>query len=345
MTILEYLKSQDIDKETIKKIIEFRQQYEIKDLALHPRFVTNISDLFIGSKVLKTAIYAILAGKHVIFEGVKGSGKNTLVEVLANIFQRPIYEYPFNGNTDVSNIVGENTLISEDGASKVVFQEHQLLQAMKDPFGAWFVGDEVNMAKAEVLSVLHAVTDNRRRLDVPGYGIVEAHPAFRFIGTMNYGYMGTQELNEAFADRFVVISVPPIEAEALTNKMSQEYPELKTQALDLCSKLYHDLHKLALDGEISSRAVSLRGVLDAVKLIKNGLPQTLAFESCVVSKAFESLEKDKVRDVISTRLGDNDVTTVWFKTVPVKSEVVSGVDISSVTEAVNTTTKTKKKGV
>lgn len=34
-------------------------------------------------------------------------------------------------------------------------------------------------------------------IDVPGYDKIDLHPAARFIGTMNYGYAGTKELNEA----------------------------------------------------------------------------------------------------------------------------------------------------
>ena len=53
------------------------------------------------------------------------------------------------------------------------------------------------MAKSEAMAVLHATLDFRRTIDVPGYERMELHPATRFIATMNYGYAGTKELNEA----------------------------------------------------------------------------------------------------------------------------------------------------
>ena len=49
----------------------------------------------------------------------------------------------------------------------------------------------------EALAVLHATLDFRRVIDVPGYQRIPLDPAARFIGTMNYGYAGTRELNEA----------------------------------------------------------------------------------------------------------------------------------------------------
>ena len=76
--------------------------------------------------------------------------------------------------------------------------------------GGFGILDEINMAKNEALAVLHATLDFRRAIDVPGYDRVEVDPAARFIGTMNYGYAGTRELNEALTSRFVVIQMPTL---------------------------------------------------------------------------------------------------------------------------------------
>ena len=67
------------------------------------------------------------------------------------------------------------------------------------------------MAKNDAVSVLHATLDYRRSIDVPGYDRIDLHPAARFIGTMNYGYAGTKELNEALVSRFLVIDMPAAE--------------------------------------------------------------------------------------------------------------------------------------
>ena len=53
------------------------------------------------------------------------------------------------------------------------------------------------MAKNDAIVVLHSALDYRRVIDVPGYERINLHPATRFIGTMNYEYAGTKELNEA----------------------------------------------------------------------------------------------------------------------------------------------------
>ena len=64
------------------------------------------------------------------------------------------------------------------------------------------------MAKNDAVSVLHAALDYRRCIDVPGYDRIDMHEAARFIATMNYGYAGTKELNEALVSRFLVIDMP-----------------------------------------------------------------------------------------------------------------------------------------
>ena len=69
--------------------------------------------------------------------------------------------------------------------------------------------------KTYAVSVLHAALDYRRIIDVPGYDKIPLHPAARMIGTMNYGYAGTRELNEALVSRFLVIDMPPLTEETL----------------------------------------------------------------------------------------------------------------------------------
>lgn len=67
------------------------------------------------------------------------------------------------------------------------------------------------MAKNDAVSVLHATLDYRRSIDVPGYKKIDLHPAARFIGTMNYGYAGTKELNEALDLRGLLAAMRIVE--------------------------------------------------------------------------------------------------------------------------------------
>ena len=86
------------------------------------------------------------------------------------------------------------------------------------------------MAKNESLAVLHATLDFRRIIDVPGYSRIRLAPSTRFIATMNYGYAGTRELNEALASRFMVINMPVISGDNLEKLLLQQYPSLKKES-------------------------------------------------------------------------------------------------------------------
>lgn len=309
LSLAAHLSGQGFSKEDINKVVTFRKEYDVPGLTEHDRMPNPVM-FYIGGQTLKLCVNTLLAGYHLLLEGGKGVGKNTLIETLAFMFKRPLYEYPFNGGTDVNSIIGEDTLTVDTAGNTIVkFKEHQLLSAMQDPAGAWFCGDEINMTRSEVLSVLHMVTDYRAKLDVPGYGVVQSHPAFRFIGTMNYGYMGTSELNEAFSDRFVIVHVPPMNDHDFIGALKYNFETLTTNVASRLVKLFRDLDMKAQSGAITSRSVTVRGLSQAIGLVKLGTDPFLALECCVTNKAFDSFERTQIKDTINTLFTKGDV---WF---------------------------------
>jgi len=318
----DYLRTCGISDSTLQRLVDYRlgaPKCSSNDRLIPESLVTEFEDS--EGNVVNTAILSLLAGKHVIFEGVKGTGKNTLINMLAYIFGRPVYTYSFNKFTDVDSVVGSNTL--KDGS--VSFNPHQLTQALEDKDGAWFVGDEINMARGDTLAFLHELLDDRGEIEIPSYGKVSKNRHFRFIGTMNYGYTGTQELNEAFADRFVIIHVEPADLDKL---LRAEFPNINVNASIKLNRFYKDLHRLALDGEISSKAVSVRGIKSAVDLIINyDLDWKTSMETCVFNKSFDDYEKQKCKDVMDT-LFDSELENCYFSNTP--STGTADVDISEV---------------
>ena len=156
--------------------------------------------------------------------------------------------------------------------------------------------------KNEALAVLHATLDFRRAIDVPGYERVEVDPAARFIGTMNYGYAGTRELNEALTSRFVVIQMPSIDQDGLVRLLSDEFPTLETKYKEQFAQLFLDLQKKCENAEISEKALDLRGLLDALRLIRRGVGASRALDMGITNKAFDSYEQSLIRDVIAARI-------------------------------------------
>ena len=150
--------------------------------------------------------------------------------------------------------------------------------------------------------MLHATLDFRRIIDVPGYDRIEMDDATRFIATMNYGYAGTRELNEALVSRFVVIEMPAITEENLKKLLKREHPALKDTWADQFAGLYQDIRRKVDSAEISTKALDLRGLMSAVGLMERGLGAVEALRMGIVNKAFDPFERKLVEDVVASRI-------------------------------------------
>jgi MoxR-like ATPase len=239
---------------------------------------------------------AIIEGQHVLLIGPKSTGKNVLANNLAYFCGRPIWDISFHGNIDAGSLIGTDTFKNNE----VSFRPGMVYQCAN--YGGFGVLDEVNMAKNEAMAVLHSVTDDRRVIDVPGYERTKLHEATRFIGTMNYGYAGTRDLNEAFASRFVIINMPQQTNEGITKLLRSKYPTADANILGFFAGALIDLEKKAENAEISTKAVDLRGVLAALGMVKRGMKPFKAMEYCVINKCFDQYERDVVKDVVQTRV-------------------------------------------
>ena len=148
----------------------------------------------------------------------------------------------------------------------------------------------------------HATLDFRRVIDVPGYDRIVLHDATRFIATMNYGYAGTREINEALASRFMVINMPVISDENLRKLLAKQFPTLKPEYVQQFSGLFQDIRKKCDSAEISTKALDLRGLLASVRLMKSGLEAAQALQLGIVNKCFDDFERQLVEDLIAARL-------------------------------------------
>ena len=239
---------------------------------------------------------ALLQGENLLLTGEKATGKNVLAETLAYVFGRPTYNVSFHVNTGSAELIGTDTFQNQE----VTLRKGSIYRCAEE--GGFGILDEINMAKNDAVSVLHAALDYRRIIDVPGYDKIPLHPAARMIGTMNYGYAGTRELNEALVSRFLVIDMPPLTEETLFYLMQSKFPDLKPAAREALAGLYLDLQKKAKQAEITTRALDLRGLFGAIGTMRQGLSPYLAVQIGIVNKCFDLFEKEIVRDVVRTRI-------------------------------------------
>ena len=295
MKELEFLREQQVDKGLIEGV-EVRRRYPVEE---REQSRVSCPDMyFYGREVLEMGIAALLQGENLLLTGAKATGKNVLAENLAWIFGRPVYSVSFHVNTDSGDLIGTDTFVNNE----VQLRKGSIYRCAQ--YGGFGILDEINMAKNDAVSVLHASLDYRRSIDVPGYDKIDIHEAARFIGTMNYGYAGTKELNEALVSRFMVIDMPSQDEETLDYILSSKFPTLKENAKKQWIGLFMDLQLKAQNSEISTKALDLRGILGALKTIKQGLKPRLAVQIGVVNKCFDIFEKEIVQDVVLTRIPD-----------------------------------------
>lgn len=303
--MLDFLRREGIEENLIAEVERFRRENPVTgDL----RRIPKPHFYYYGKEIWQKALTALLAGENILLVGPKATGKNVLAENLSAVFQRPQWDISFYLNTDAASLIGTDTFRN----GEVVLREGPITQCAKA--GGFGVLDEINMAKNESLAVLHATLDFRRIIDVPGYDRISLEPGTRFIATMNYGYAGTRELNEALASRFMVIQMPVISTEDLKKLLQTQHPTLKTEYADQLAQLFGEIRSKCESAEISTKALDLRGLLASVSLVENGLTLGDALELGIVNKSFDDFERQLVNDMIQARIDGSIDRKELFRT-------------------------------
>ena len=281
-------------REDLKIRLErFREQNAV-DETVRGRIVRPAVE-FIGDEILEQAVSALLQGENLLLCGGKATGKNILADNLAWLFGRPVYNVSFHVNTDSSTLIGTDTFVG----GEVRLRRGPVAQTAL--YGGFCILDEINMAKNDAVAVMHSALDYRRLIDVPGYECIPLHPAARFIATMNYGYAGTRELNEALVSRFSVIRMPTLRPEQLRRLLKMDVPQAAEERIERCVWLFLDLNEKAVNGEVSTRSVDLRGMISALRLMTDGMAPRDAVAVSVTNKCFDEYEYQLVQDVVMTR--------------------------------------------
>ena len=287
----EFLLKQGVPQKLLDEVEAFRKYYKLEDEYIdripQPRYK------YYGGQVWAKLIAGILAGYNVLLSGPKATGKNVLADNLARLFYRPMWNMSMNINSDAASLLGADTFVNNE----VVLRKGPVYMAAEA--GGFAVFDEINMAKNESLAVIYSALDHRRIIDVPGYDKIRLHEASRFIGTMNYGYIGTKELNEALVSRFLVVDMPTISEDNLKMILSEEF-KLREDYRDLFVKLFMDLQLKSLNAEISSKPIDLRGLFAAIETMAQGLDVKSALDMGLVNKTFDVYEREIVGDVVAS---------------------------------------------
>lgn len=295
--MLENLLKQGVSRELLKKVEKFveenpsSEKYEYR--------IPEEKIIYMGKQVWEQAISAILRGQNILLVGAKSTGKNLFANNLAMLFNRPSWNVSFNINTDESQLIGVDSFKNNE----VIFRDGPISLSAKN--GGFAVLDEINMAKNEAISVIYSSLDDRKMLDIPGYDLIKISNATRFIATMNYGYLGTRDLNEALVSRFMVIDMPNINEDNLKTLILLNYEDMKSEHVEKFVKLFKDIELKVINSEISSKALDLRGLLSAIGTMKVGLNIYDSLKLGILNKTFDEFEKELLTDLIKINIPKN----------------------------------------
>ena len=99
-----------------------------------------------------------------------------------------------------------------------------------------------------------------------------------------------------------MIDMPAQNEETLQFIFDQMFPDARQEAVRQFIGLFLDLQLKALNSEISTKALDLRGLLAAMKIVDAGLAPLKAVKMGIVNKTFDVFEKEIVEDVVMTRI-------------------------------------------
>lgn len=162
------------------------------------RIRTEIAKVIVGQQdVVDGVLICLLAGGHVLLEGVPGLGKTTLLRTLSRVLRLHYSRIQFTPDLMPGDIVGSMIMESDaNGAKSLRFQAGPI-------FSHLVLADEINRATPKTQSAL--LEAMQERTVTSGTTTHELEAPFLVMATQNPIEMeGTYPLPEAQLDRFLM---------------------------------------------------------------------------------------------------------------------------------------------
>ena len=159
------------------------------------RLTREIGRRLVGqADTVEGVVAALLAGGHVLLEGVPGLGKTLLVKTLAQALDLTFARVQFTPDLMPADVVGTNMIVESSGARRFEFQPGPI-------FANLILADEINRATPKTQSaLLEAMQEQSVTVGKQTYPL---SPPFFVLATQNPIEMeGTYPLPEAQLDRF-----------------------------------------------------------------------------------------------------------------------------------------------
>jgi MoxR-like ATPase len=213
----------------------------------------EIKRIIVGQDaMLERIIVALLAGGHVLLEGVPGLAKTLTVKTLAEVLGGTFRRIQFTPDLVPADLVGTRIYRPDSGRFDV---------ELGPVFGNFLLADEINRAPAKVQSALLEVMQEQQ-VTIGGKTFPVPKP-FLVMATQNpIESEGTYPLPEAQVDRFlmkVLVDYPSAgEEAAVVGRSLEDWPEVRERlSLEDLDRYARATHSVFVDRRAISYAVSL----------------------------------------------------------------------------------------
>ncbi|MCL2509684.1 MAG: AAA family ATPase [Methanomassiliicoccaceae archaeon] len=262
-------------RDSYKVIVEnktpARQEMEItvvpfEDDAFLPEYrnlIPALPEEFQIPRAVKSICSAIVAGdaRTVLFHGPAGTGKTMSCKLICQEIGLPIMDV-INCTENLDEFV-LGKFIPE--GNYIEFKESYTTKAIRD--GGAVVFEEINFSKPQHLAFLNSLLDDNGFVRLDNGEMVRRHPNFRFFATMNLGYFGTKELNQALYNRFnIIVELAALPDEAIVKMLVARAPECKDKT-DKILGVYHKIKK-KIESEELDIVISPRNLENWARLAK-----------------------------------------------------------------------------
>ncbi len=207
---------------------------------------------------------------HVALRGHMGTGKDHDLEQFAALLRLPYYRIPLTGEVRDITLIGSVKLHGDGrGGTESRWEDGDITRALRGP--ALINMSELNAAGAETLFALHGLLDRYQALDLPTGETVRLRSDVRLYGTLNptdlRDYAGTQTLNKAFADRWIIWEKQFPTVEQIEQMLERRYPTLGAAFVTTIARLAVEVNESFTASDARTRVgtpMSLRTVLDRI---------------------------------------------------------------------------------
>ncbi len=183
----------------------------------------EIGKVIVGqSEIVEGVLMGLVAGGHVLLEGVPGLGKTLLVRTLSNVLHAKFSRIQFTPDLMPADLIGTNVLVESQGGG------HRGFQFERGPiFANVILADEINRATPKTQS---ALLESMQEKSVTVGGITHRLDGLFFVlATQNPLEMeGTYPLPEAQLDRFLFKLLVPFPSTNEIETILERTTELDT---------------------------------------------------------------------------------------------------------------------